>query len=132
MQVRDVVDILTTYFPDASADQIESTVGDLANALGIQGASSNGSGVDRAIVTVYGHDRPGILATVTAIVSRGGNNILDVSQKILQGYFTLIMLIEIGDSSVGALQEELSKLAESAGVRAVVQHEELFNAMHRP
>jgi predicted amino acid-binding ACT domain protein len=42
------------------------------------------------------------------------------------------MLIEIGDSSVGALQEELSKLAESAGVRAVVQHEELFNAMHRP
>lgn len=132
MQIRHVVEILASNFPDASAEQIESAIGDLVQALGFPGNSAVAPRGDRAIVTVYGLDRPGIIATITEIVSRNGSNILDLSQKILQGYFTIIMLIEIGDSSVDALQKELTDLAESTGVRAVVQHEELFNAMHRP
>jgi len=126
MDIRGVVDILAKNFPDASADQVEQTVAELAGIIG-----ETATGEDRAIVTVYGRDRPGILASVTAVVSNAGHNILDVSQKILQGYFALIMLIEVGEHGVGAVQDELARLAESESVRAVVQHEQLFNAMHR-
>ncbi len=89
---------------------------------------------ERAIITAYGLDRPGILAAITNVVSNSGCNILDVSQKILQGYFTLIMLTDItpmrGD--LRTLQQKLSEVGERLQVRVLVQHEDLFNAMHRP
>ena len=89
---------------------------------------------ERAIVTAYGLDRPGILAAITNVVSDAGCNILDVSQKILQGYFTLIMLADITNmrGDVRELQQKLSEIGERLQVRILVQHEDLFNAMHRP
>jgi ACT domain-containing protein len=89
---------------------------------------------DRAIVTAYGIDSPGIMAAITQAVSRSGANILDVSQKILQGYFTLIMLVDLSTMKITLreLQDDLNTEAERLGVRALAQHEDLFNAMHRP
>ncbi|MFQ5568514.1 MAG: ACT domain-containing protein [Rhodothermales bacterium] len=89
---------------------------------------------ERVLVTAYGVDRPGILAAVTNVVSDAGCNILDVSQKILQGYFTLIMLADISSmhGSVPDLQQQLSDTGNRLGVRVMVQHEDLFESMHRP
>lgn len=88
----------------------------------------------RAVVTAYGIDHRGILTTITSELSSAGCNILDVSQKILQNYFTLIMLIDIGhtETSIEDLQKRLSDAGERLNVRIMVQHEDLFNAMHRP
>ncbi len=87
----------------------------------------------QAILTAYGYDKPGILAEITRVVSDSGCNILDVSQKILQAYFTLIMLVEVGPTvSIKQLQDRLAETGRQLQVRIVVQHEDLFNKMHRP
>lgn len=88
----------------------------------------------RIIVTSYGCDQPGILAALTTELFEAGVNILDVSQKILQGYFTLILLADLSDSglSPSEVQRRLAVHSDRLGVRTLVQHEELFQAMHRP
>ena len=65
----------------------------------------------RAIITVLGSDRPGIVAAVTAALAHHGANILDISQTILQGTFTMTMLVDLADSKVdfSALQDERSR-----------------------
>lgn len=89
---------------------------------------------ERVIISAFGHDQPGVLARVSTAVFEAGANILDVSQKILQGYFTLIMIADISNprASMQALQDRLNRIADEFGVRVFVQHEDLFNAMHRP
>lgn len=88
----------------------------------------------RVLITAYGYDKPGILAAITQAVSDTGCNILDVSQKILQGYFTLIMLADTTNVRKGipALQDALHATGDRINVRILVQHEDLFHVMHRP
>lgn len=87
----------------------------------------------RILVTAYGCDQPGILAAVTSELRDLKVNVLDVSQKILQDYFTLILLADLEGSGAtpGRVQERLSAHADRLGVRIMVQHEELFYAMRR-
>lgn len=86
-----------------------------------------------AIVTVIGRDRVGIIAGICVALAKINVNVLDISQTILGGMFTMIMLVDIGESSVpfseidAALEEE----AERLGVTVRIQREEIFNAMHR-
>lgn len=90
-------------------------------------------GATRVVVTAYGHDQPGVLAAVTAELSASGANILDVSQKVLQGYFTLVLVADLPASlDLGAAREALQRRGEALGARVLLQHEELFQAMHRP
>ena len=87
----------------------------------------------RAIVTVIGKDRVGIIAEVCALLSERGVNILDISQTILQEYFTMIMLVDVSDSTIPfkELAETLHKLGEDRALDIRAQREELFNAMHK-
>ncbi len=90
-------------------------------------------GATRVVVTAYGHDRPGVLAAVTAELSASGANILDVSQKVLQGYFTLVLVSDLpAGSDLGAVRDGLQSRGEAMGARVLLQHEDLFQAMHRP
>jgi ACT domain-containing protein len=122
--------------PEATPERVEAVtrviLDELEGTPASGGASSSRS--ERALVTAYGMDSPGIMAAITNVVSGAGANILDVSQKILQGYFTLIMYIDVEPMriSLGELQEQLGREADRLGVRALAQHEDLFNAMHRP
>lgn len=87
----------------------------------------------RIVVTSYGHDTPGVLAAVTAELSAAGANVLDVSQKVLQGYFTLVLVADLaGHTDLGDVRARLSARGETFGARVLVQHAELFEAMHRP
>ncbi|HEX9951152.1 MAG TPA: ACT domain-containing protein [Rubricoccaceae bacterium] len=87
----------------------------------------------RAVVTAYGHDTAGILAAITAELSASGANVLDVSQKILQGYFTVVLVADFpAGADLGAARDRLSARGDTFGVRVLLQHEELFEAMHRP
>ncbi len=90
-------------------------------------ASSN-----RAIITVLGSDRPGIVASVTGALADREANILDISQTILQGIFTMTMLIDLGASAEFAeLKAKLDELSESLGVQISLQREEVFRYMYR-
>ena len=90
-------------------------------------------GATRVVVTAYGHDQPGVLAAITAELSAAGANILDVSQKVLQGYFTVVLVADLpAGSDLGAVRDGLQSRGETMGARVLLQHEDLFQAMHRP
>ena len=87
----------------------------------------------RAIVTVIGKDRVGINAEVCTLLAQNNVNILDISQTILQDYFTMIMLVDAGQCRLPF--SEFSRLMHDSGKKTSleihVQREELFNAMHK-
>ncbi len=87
----------------------------------------------RAIVTVIGKDQVGIIAAVCALLSRHNVNVLDISQTVLQEYFTMIMLVDVGEASVSfaELSKELDGAGKERGLSIRVMREDIFNAMHR-
>lgn len=86
----------------------------------------------RAVVTVMGKDRTGIIAKTSTLLADNGINILDITQTIIQNIFTMVMLVDIGgDNEIVSVSEKLSVLGEELGVEIRVQHEDIFNSMHR-
>ncbi len=86
----------------------------------------------RAVVSVVGKDQVGIIAKVTTVISENNINILDISQTILEGFFTMIMLIEINDpSNLETLQEKFKPVEQELGLKINIQLEDIFQAMHR-
>ncbi len=87
----------------------------------------------RAIVTVTGKDRVGIIAAVAVLLSEHGVNVLDLSQTVLQGYFNMIMLVDATECTIpfSALANTLRDAGEDMGLQIRAQREEVFNAMHR-
>lgn len=86
---------------------------------------------DRAIITVLGSDRPGIVAAVAGALSERSANILDISQTILQGTFTMTMLVDLAGTDFSALKARLDELAEGLGVQITMQREQVFRYMYR-
>ena len=86
----------------------------------------------RAVLTVVGRDKTGIIAKVSAFLEKRNINILDISQTILSDYFAMIMLVDISAATVklATLADECDGLGKSIGMSIHVQHEAIFNAMH--
>lgn len=87
----------------------------------------------RAIVTVIGKDRVGIIADVTALLAQYGVNVLDISQTVLQEHFTMIMLVDAAQCTVpfADLARTLDEAGTQRGLQIRAQREDIFNAMHR-
>lgn len=87
----------------------------------------------RAIVTVMGKDRAGIIAKVSGCLYKHGVNVLDINQTIMQDIFTMIMLVDLGDEAKNSdsLVKELEELGRQICVDIRLQNEEIFNSMHR-
>ena len=86
----------------------------------------------RAIVTVMGKDKTGIIAKVSDCLYRFEVNILDINQTIMQDIFTMIMLVEMGEKTNSAeLLKKLEEIGTEIGVDIRMQNEEIFNSMHR-
>ena len=87
----------------------------------------------RAIITVLGSDRSGIVAAVATTLSAHDINILDISQTILQGIFTMTMLVDLKgvEASFAQVSEELERLAAELDVQITMQREDVFRFMYR-
>ena len=87
----------------------------------------------KAVVSVIGKDSVGILAKVSAKCAEYNVNINDVTQTILQGTFTMIMMTDTTNCSVefSDFSDEMSKLGNEMGMTIHVMHEDIFNSMHR-
>lgn len=87
----------------------------------------------RAIVTVIGKDQVGIIASVCALLAEKGVNILDISQTILQEYFTMIMLVDTTGCQISfdELSQQLKQNGEKMSLSIRIQREDIFEAMHR-
>lgn len=87
----------------------------------------------KAIITVVGKDTVGIIAGVCTYLAEENINILDISQTIVQGYFNMMMVVDITgiEKSFGQVVEELDALGVQIGVSIKCQKEEIFDSMHR-
>ncbi|NLT39549.1 MAG: ACT domain-containing protein [Clostridiales bacterium] len=87
----------------------------------------------RAILTVIGKDRIGIIAKVCTLLAADDVNILDISQTVMQEYFTMIMLVDTSASATpfDELARKLDETGQREGLSIRIQREDIFNAMHR-
>ena len=87
----------------------------------------------KAIVTVVGKDRVGIMSMVCALLAQHNVNILDISQTILQDYFTMVMLVDVNncDMPFADLAALLAQEGKDRDLSIRAQREDIFNAMHR-
>ena len=85
----------------------------------------------KAVVTVVGKDKVGIIAKVSTLFSENDINILDISQTIMQDMITMIMLVSIPSASVKMINEKLNELAKEMSLSIHLQNEEVFSSMHR-
>ena len=87
----------------------------------------------KAVISVIGADTVGILAKVSDVCFKNNCNIVDVTQKVLQEYFTMIMIVEIDNCAISFsdFSDQLTKLGEEMGLSIRTMHEDIFNSMHR-
>lgn len=88
---------------------------------------------DKTIITVVGKDTVGIIAKVCTYLANNHVNVLDISQTIVQGYFNMMMIADMNQSSkaFSECSKELEQLGEEIGVSIKCQREEIFEKMHR-
>ena len=90
--------------------------------------------MEKGIITVVGKDQVGIIAKVCTYLADNKLNILDISQTIIQGYFNMMMIIELSQmqqKSLVLFVMNLDELGNEIGVNIKLQHENIFNKMHR-
>ena len=89
--------------------------------------------MSRAIVTIIGSDRVGIIAGIANVIADCNANILDISQSVIREYFTMIMMVDGTGASMSfeQLKQALDERAAQLGVQVQLQREEIFQAMHR-
>ena len=86
----------------------------------------------KAIVTVVGQDQVGIIAGVCNTLAAENINVLDISQTIMQGFFTMMMVVDLSacTTSFDKLGEALRQFGEGRGLAIRIQREDIFDAMH--
>ena len=87
----------------------------------------------KAIVTVVGKDKVGIIAAVCTLLASYNVNVLDISQTVMQGYFTMMMAVDVSGSEVSFAQmaQTLEQKGKEMGLSIRLQREDIFDAMHR-
>lgn len=87
----------------------------------------------KAVVTVTGKDKVGIIAMASAECAKYGANIIDISQTVLSEYFAMIMMVSLESLTVdfAAFADAMTKAGGENGVDIRVMHEDIFNTMHR-
>ena len=87
----------------------------------------------KSIITVVGKDTGGITAKVCTYLAENNINILDISQTIVQGYFNMMMIVDMNEAKeeFREVSEELNKIGEEIGVTIRCQRSEIFEKMHR-
>ena len=87
----------------------------------------------KAIITVVGKDTVGIIAAICLYLSEQGINILDISQTIVDGYFNMVMVVDLSEPTCpfDELQGALNDLGKELGLQIRIQKSEIFEAMHQ-
>ncbi len=86
-----------------------------------------------SFITVIGKDQKGIVAKISNLLYKNSINIEDISQKVMEGFFVMAMLVEMSgykkpQAKIGA---ELDKIGKQMGLKIQIQHENIFKKMHR-
>ncbi len=85
----------------------------------------------RAVVTVIGKDKKGIIAKVSDTLWKNDVNILDITQNVLQDIFAMVALVDLGEAQFMKVEQALKAAGENLGMKILIMHEDIFNSMHR-
>lgn len=87
----------------------------------------------RTVITVVGKDTVGIIAKVCTYLADNKINILDISQTIVQGFFNMMMIVDLSSTAkdFGVISEEIEEIGKEIGVMIKAQREDIFDKMHR-
>ena len=87
----------------------------------------------KAVVTVTGKDKVGIIAMASAECAKYGANIVDISQTVMKEYFAMIMLVELEglNTDFSTFKDNITTAGRESGVDIRVMHEDIFNSMHK-
>ena len=87
----------------------------------------------KAVITVVGKDRVGILARISGTCAESGANVVDVTQSVLEDLLVMVMLVTVpeGEGHFQKLKESVHSCGETMGMQVNVMHEDIFNSMHR-
>lgn len=87
----------------------------------------------RAVITVIGKDKVGVLAKISTVCENYNVNVLEVSQSIMQELFAMIMLVDIDklNANLQTFTKKLEDVSAQIGMKIHVMHEDIFNAMHK-
>ncbi|MCK6615071.1 MAG: ACT domain-containing protein [Ignavibacteriales bacterium] len=135
-QIREwAVEAISALGEKANPEEVKKYISQkLQNSpLPRNGHTSSAGSSQRAILTSFGVNSPGIVGAVSSLLGNSGCDILDLSQKIMQEFFTMIMVIDFSASSKDfkTIQDELSELGTRLKVKIYLQHEDVFRYMHR-
>ena len=87
----------------------------------------------KAIVTVVGKDQVGIIAMVCVKLAEFNVNVLDISQTVMQGYFTMMMVVDVSASTIplAELAQQMDEKGKEMNLSIRLQREDIFDAMHK-
>lgn len=87
----------------------------------------------KSFVTVLGKDKVGIIHEITSVLSKNNVNILDINQTLLEGYFTMVMLVDLSKMQIDftELKDKLENKAKEIEVSVKLQREDIFNSMYK-
>jgi ACT domain-containing protein len=87
----------------------------------------------KAVVTIIGQDRIGIVAKVSTALAECSVNVLDINQNIMNGFFNMVMISDMSAATLSLkdLQQKLNEVGKAIGVEIKIQSEDIFNVMHR-
>lgn len=87
----------------------------------------------KTVITVVGRDSVGIIAKICTYLANNQINILDISQTIVDGFFNMMMIVDVADSQkdFGTMVDEVEQLGEEMGCIVKAQREDIFDKMHR-
>lgn len=118
--------------PDLVKKVINRTINENKKADNINDITVSASD-GRVILTAFGMNKPGIVAAITTEIGKYGCDIQDLTQKLMEDFFTMIMILDISASKLdfAQLQENMQKVAGDLKIKVYLQHEDIFRAMHR-
>ena len=87
----------------------------------------------KAVISVLGKDKIGIIYNVTSVLAEYEINILDINQTIIQDYFSMVMIVDLTKCSIKfeEIQNKLEKKGQEIGLSIRIQHEDIFNSMYK-
>ena len=87
----------------------------------------------KAIITVLGQDRIGIISSISSVLVKHNINILDINQTIMQDIFTMVTLVDLEKTTIpfDELKDTLTNIGEELGLSIIIQNQKIFDAMHR-
>jgi ACT domain-containing protein len=136
-QIRKLtIEAINELGEEATPQKVKNIVTKAAEKLSFAAeipSTKSESAEGRIIITSFGINSPGIVAAITKSLSDAECDIQDISQKIMEEFFTMIMIVDITNSpkDFKELQEEMKRIADNLKIKIYLQHEDVFRMMHR-